>query len=52
MRAQAMESLLKLFEKAVEEKNEEALKNLAAKSKILRDRSDKSASVLRELINF
>ena len=63
MRAQAMESLLIEFEKAVTDldnqsddldldwPNTERLINLAIKSKILRDRSDRSASVIRELIN-
>jgi len=53
MRQQAMENLLKLFEKVVDEgMDENTLKNLAAKSSILRDRDNKNASVSCELVNM
>ena len=53
MRQQAMENLLKLFEKVVAEgMDENTLKNLAAKSSILRDRDNNNASVIRELVNM
>jgi hypothetical protein len=46
-----MERLLELFEKAIADGNTQALPVLASKSAILRDRSDVSASVVRELMN-
>jgi hypothetical protein len=65
MRQQAMENLLIEFEKAVDELENvwyergsefflsdfNKLSNLASKSAILRDRSDRSASVIKELVN-
>lgn len=52
MRASAMEEMLKVFEKAINDgENPWVLKNLAAKSAILRDRSVSSESVIRELMN-
>lgn len=65
MRAQAMENLLIEFEEAVENLVEDRkrgnevaiqysvkqLMNLAHKSSILRDRSDRSANVIKKLVN-
>lgn len=54
MRAQAIEQLMKLMIEAIEKDplSDSYMQNLAAKGRILIDRSDdKSASVVRELIN-
>lgn len=52
MRANAMEEMLKVFEKAIKDGAHFAvLQNLAAKSAILRDRGASSESVIRELMN-
>ena len=51
MMAQHMEKLLILMEEAVANDNQQTLKQLAAKSKILRRRDVASASVIRELTN-
>lgn len=51
MMAQHMEKLLILVEEAVANDNQQALKQLATKSKILRSRDAASASVIRELTN-
>ena len=57
MRAQAMEKLLIMFEDAVKDVDEAideydlaTLRNLRSKSIALRDRSNKSNSVIKELI--
>ena len=52
MRAQAFENMLVLMERAIAREDTEELYNLRAKSIILRDRSDRSESVLREMINI
>jgi hypothetical protein len=60
MRANAMENLLKLMEaeihnqarKPLHERNMSTLVNLAAKSYILRDRSERSASVVAEMSRY
>lgn len=51
MRTQAMEKLLIAFEGAVLANDPAKLALLRMKSIVLRDRSDKSASVVREIMN-
>lgn len=51
MNAQNFEKMCHLFENAVNQNDTEALKQLAVKSAILRERGAKSASVIREIRN-
>lgn len=52
MRAQAMEKLMVLMEKAIDQERYDVMPSLAQKSRILRNREPNvSAAVVRELIN-
>ena len=53
MRAQAMENLLKLMVKYLEQShgNDPVVKNYCTKARVLLDREGNGASVIRELVN-
>jgi len=53
MRAQAMENLLKLMVKYLEQShgNDPVVKNYCTKARVLLDRESNGASVIRELVN-